>query len=113
MKRQLIAIAVGTLFALPALANNEIDTGYNPPAQVSTLSAEQVFVNAEQGYEFKATRVAGKTREQVRAELIAALRAGDFIVNAELGLTAREMYPAQYAESTRGQLRAGVGGDAK
>ena len=51
MKRQIIAVALGSLFALPALANNEIDAGYTPPAQVSTLSAQQVFVNAELGTE--------------------------------------------------------------
>jgi hypothetical protein len=91
MKRQVITIALGSLFALPALANNEIDAGYNPPAQVSTPSAEQVFVNAEQGYEFKATWVAGKSRSDVRAEVAQALRSGDYIVNAELGTTANQL----------------------
>ena len=49
MKRQLLAIALGSLFALPALANNEIDAG----AAGTTYSANNaglVFADAEQGY---------------------------------------------------------------
>jgi hypothetical protein len=88
MKRQVIAIAIGSLLALPAFANNEIDSGYEPQAQISTQSVNEVFLNAEQGYERKATSVAGKTREKVRAELAAARRSGNFVVNAELGTTA-------------------------
>jgi hypothetical protein len=57
--------------------------------------------------------LAGKTREQVRAELIAAQRAGNVIVNAELGLTARQLYPAKYAEETRGRMQADLDGAAK
>ena len=91
MKRQLLAVALGSFIALPALANNEIDTGYNPPAQVSTLSAEQVFVNAEQGFERKPTSVAGKTRDDVRAEVAQARRSGDYIANAELGTKAGQL----------------------
>lgn len=91
MKREILAVALGSFIALPALANNEIDTGYNPPAQISTLSAEQVLVNAEQGYEFKATWVAGKTRDDVRAEVAQARRSGDYIANAELGTKAGQL----------------------
>ena len=95
MKRQLIAIALGGLLALPALAdrgpNYELYANGFPPA----------------------AQPAAKSRAEVRAELIAAQRAGNFIVNAELGQTARDMYPERYAESTRGHLRAGAGGDAK
>jgi hypothetical protein len=91
MKREILAVAIGSFIALPALANNEIDTGYNPPAQVSTLSAQQVFVNAEQGFEFKATWVAGKTRDNVRAEVAQARRSGDYIANAELGTKASQL----------------------
>jgi hypothetical protein len=91
MKRQLLAVAIGSLFALPALANNEIDAGYEPQAQISTQSVNEVFVNAEQGYERKATPVAGKSRDDVRAELAQARRAGDFIVNAELGTKASQL----------------------
>ena len=91
MKRQILAVALGSLFALPALANNEIDAGYNPPAQVSTLNAEQVFVNAEQGFEFAANTVAGKSRLEVLAEVAQARRAGDYIVNAELGTKASQL----------------------
>lgn len=91
MKREILAVAIGSFIALPALANNEIDTGYNPPAQVSTLSAQQVFVNAEQGYERKATSVAGKTRDDVRAEVVQARRSGDYIANAELGTKAGQL----------------------
>ena len=84
MKRQLIAIALGSAFALPALANNEIDAGAPGTVFSSDMSA-QVFVNAEQGYARKPMMVAGKTREQVRAE--AAQR--PVILNAELGTTQR------------------------
>jgi hypothetical protein len=91
MKRQAIAIALGSLFALPAFANNEIDAGYAPQAQVATQSVNEVFVNAEQGYERKATSVAVKTRDEVRAETVRAIRSGDIIVNAELGTTASQL----------------------
>jgi hypothetical protein len=91
MKRQLIAVALGSLFALPALANNEIDAGYEPQAQIATQSVNEVFVNAEQGYERKVTAVAGKTRDDVRAEVAQARRSGDFIANAELGTKASQL----------------------
>ena len=81
MKRQLIAIALGSVFALPALANNEIDAG-SPGTQYGSDKSELVFVDAEQGFTHK-PMVAGKTREQVRAE--AAER--PVIVNAEMGTT--------------------------
>jgi len=91
MKRQLLAIALGSFIALPALANNEIDTGYSGPAQVSTLRSQQVFVDAEQGYVFKATHVADKSRAEVLAEVVQARRAGDYIINAELGTKASQL----------------------
>jgi hypothetical protein len=91
MKRQVIAVALGSLFALPAFANNEIDAGYTPPAQVSTLSAEQVFVNAEQGHVFVADPVAAKSRAEVVSEVTQARRSGDYIVNAELGIKASQL----------------------
>ena len=120
MKRQIIAIVLGGLFALPAVANNEIDAGNLPKSVVPTKSAEQVrqeliaaqragqvIVNAELGTLAKPpVQLASKTREQVRAELIAAQRAGNFIVNAELGLTARQMYPSRYARVDAGEKRA-------
>lgn len=89
MKRQLIAIALGSVFALPAFANNEIDAGA-PGTSYGSNKSELVFVNAEQGYEHKPMLLAGKTREQVRAEVAAAQRSGEFIVNAELGTTAKQ-----------------------
>lgn len=52
------------------------------------------------------------TREQVRAEWEAAQRSGDFVVNAETGLTAREADPVHYAPQphiatkTRKEVRA-------
>lgn len=91
MKRQVIAIALGSLFALPAFANNEIDAGYTPPAQIATPGANEVFVDAEQGYERKTTSATVKTRDQVRAETVQAIRSGDVIVNAELGTTANRL----------------------
>jgi hypothetical protein len=35
------------------------------------------------------------------------------IVNAELGLTAREVYPMRYADAARGQMQAQFGRDVK
>ena len=91
MKRQILAVALGTVFALPALANNEIDSGYTGPAQQSTLSAPQVFVNAEQGHVFAATSGADKSRAEVAAEVAQARRSGDYIANAELGTKASQL----------------------
>jgi len=48
MKRQILAAALGSVFALPALANNEIDSGYTGPAQKSTPIAP-VLADAELG----------------------------------------------------------------
>jgi hypothetical protein len=91
MKRQVIAVALGSLVALPALANNEIDAGYTPPAQVSTLSAAQVFVNAEQGHVFVTDSAAAKSRAEVVSEVTQARRSGDYIANAELGTKANQL----------------------
>lgn len=91
MKRQILAVALGSLFALPALANNEIDSGYTGPAQVSTQHANEVFVNAEQGYEFKTTSMSDKSRAEVVAEVAQARLSGDYIANAELGTKAGQL----------------------
>jgi len=86
MKRTILSVAIGSLLALPAFAtyaqNCEIDAG-NLPKDVQCT----------------------KTREQVRAELIAAQRAGDVIVDGEIGTTAGAM-PMQSAGITREQVRA-------
>lgn len=124
MKRQVIAIVVGGLFALPAVANDEIDAGNLPRPVAATKTVEQVRIelvaaqragqvieNAELGTLVREpVRFAGKTRAQVLAELIAAQRSGDIIVNAELGLTARQMYPARYASATPVPRRVMVAG---
>jgi hypothetical protein len=47
--------------------------------------------NAEQGYEFKATSVADKSRAEVLAEVEQAYRSGDYIINAELGTKASQL----------------------
>jgi hypothetical protein len=107
MKRQVIAIALGSLFALPAFANNEIDAGNLPQPVASTESTEQVraelvaakqsgnwMVNAELGTQSRLAtpvQVAGKSRAQVRAEVAQARAAGDYIANAELGTTANRL----------------------
>jgi len=91
MKRQILAVALGTMFALPALANNEIDAGYTAPVSAAKQGAELVFVNAEQGYEFKTATMSDKSRDDVRAEVAQARRSGNFIVNAELGTTANSL----------------------
>jgi hypothetical protein len=106
MKRQVIAIALGSLFALPALANNEIDAGTSQPtvesksvAQVRAelLAAKQSgnwMVNAERGTQSRLgvpTQLAGKSRGEVRDEVAQSRATGNYIVNAELGTTARQL----------------------
>jgi len=105
MKRQIIAVALGSLFALPAFANAELDY---PPQATSTVAAKTVaqvrdeliaaqragdiVVNAETGEKANSMHAASsKTRKQVLAELIAAHRSGDIIVNAELGTKASQL----------------------
>jgi hypothetical protein len=107
MKRHLLAIAVGSLFALPALANNEIDAGNLPANVTPSLTQAQVraeliaaqrsgdvIVNAELGTTGRTVQHAGKTRNEVVAELIAAQQAGDVIVNGELGITGQPVKQA-------------------
>lgn len=91
MKRQVIAIALGSVFALPAFANNEIDAGYAPQALVAAQPAYELFVNAEQGYERGAAPVTGKSRAEVVSEAVQARRSGNYILNAELGTTANQL----------------------
>jgi hypothetical protein len=104
MKRQVIAVALGSLFALPAFANNEINAGYAAPVAVSAKSradvraeliaaqrAGDVVVNGELGTTAKSTHTAGKTRAQVIAEVEQARRSGNYIVNAELGTKASQL----------------------
>lgn len=84
MKRKLIAVALGSLFALPAFANYELyNTGVAPAMEPSTRSSEQV-----------------------RAELVAAQRSGNVVLNAELGTMANQ--PVQAAGKTREQVRAEI-----
>ena len=108
MKRKFVAVAVASLFALPAYANNEIDAG-NPPyaAPESTLTRDQVYaqilaakssgnwrINSELGTVAGrpvAQQFAGKSRTEVLTELVDAQRSGEVIVNAELGTTARQL----------------------
>jgi hypothetical protein len=103
MKRQVIAVVLGSLIALPAFANNEINPGNMSIAVTVAKSREQVraeildaqrsgnwIVNAELGTVAKAPQRAGKTRAEVRAEQLQAYRAGEcpvHIANAELGTT--------------------------
>lgn len=63
MKRQIIAVALGSLFALPAFADGEI------------------------GFEYRnaATAESSQTRAAVVAELVAAQRAGHVVVDGEIG----------------------------
>lgn len=83
MKRHIVALAIGSLFAVPALANNEIDAGA-PGTAYGSDKARLTFVNAEQGYVATAAE-AGKSRADVRAEVAQAARAGELRVNGELG----------------------------
>jgi hypothetical protein len=106
MKRQVIAVALGSLFALPAFANNEINAGYAAPVAVSAKSRADVhaeliaakhsgnwMVNAELGTRsvLSAAQLTSKTRAQVLAEVEQARRSGNYIVNAELGTKANQL----------------------
>jgi len=82
MKRQVIAVLLGTAFALPAFANNEIDAG-NLPQPVP----------------------AAKTRAQVYQELVAARASGDWLVNSRLGTVSRIATAAPKAGKSREQVR--------
>jgi hypothetical protein len=63
MKRQIIAVALGSLFALPAFADGEIGFDY-----------------------WKATAAeSSQTRAEVVAELVSAQRAGHVVVDGEIG----------------------------
>ena len=104
MKSQILAIAVGSLIALPVLANNEIDAGNAAPVAVSAKSradvhaelvaaqrAGDVVMNAELGTTARSMQTAGKTRAQVLAEVEQARRSGNYIANAELGTQAGQL----------------------
>jgi len=105
MKRQVIAVALGSLFALPAFANNEIDAGNLPapvaatksfaqvrPELVAAQRAGDVIVNAELGTTAsQEVAYSSKSRDEVHAELVQARRSGNNIVNAELGTTANQL----------------------
>lgn len=108
MKRQTIAVLLGSAFALPAFANYELyGSGVAPAATVSAKSREQVRaelaaakrvndwrVNAELGTQNRPgvpAVIVGKSRAQVRSEVAQARAAGDYIANAELGITANQL----------------------
>ncbi len=91
MKRQLIALAIGGLIAVPAFANSEIDAGKVSPTTFVNDYASSTLVNAEQGYVANSIQDGGKSRAEVRAEVVQARRSGDYIVNAELGTTANPL----------------------
>lgn len=78
MKRQIIAVAIGSLFALPAFADGEI------------------------GFDFRTVTPAesSKTRAQVQAELVAAQRAGELAVDGEIG----KLHAGSDSSKTRAQV---------
>jgi hypothetical protein len=128
MKRHIVAIALGSLFALPAFATDgEIDHAWVQAAPRTNLSREQVragvVARQRAGDYFIANTglkayqmwpslypqpavVAGKTRAQVLAELERAERSGDFVVDGELGLKASQVFPNAYPRQI---LAAGEG----
>ena len=77
-------------------------------AFVSAIALAAAALTA--GHAVAADPATGKTREQVRAELAEAQRTGNFIVDGQTGLLARQMFPGQYpAEQTaQGKTRAQV-----
>jgi hypothetical protein len=100
MKRQIIAVALGSLFALPAFADGEIGFEYwkAPMAESSMTRAEvvaelvaaqragHVVVDGEIGtLQSAAAPQAGKTRNQVLAELITDRSDNNFSVDGETG----------------------------
>ena len=121
MKRQVIAVVIGGLFALPAFADGEIGFEYwkATMAESSKTRAEVVaeLVAAQRSGDFvvdsetgrKANQlwpslypaqvsVAGKSRDEVVAELVEAQRTGDFVVDGELGLRANQLFPNAYRQ---------------
>lgn len=105
MKRQIIAIALGSLFALPAFANFELyGNGIAPAAATSTKSradvraeliaaqrAGQVVENAELGTVAQSSPAVAKSRAEVVSEVTQARRSGNYIINAELGTKANQL----------------------
>lgn len=107
MKRQAVAVLLGSLFALPAFANNEIDAGNLPAPVAATKSRAQVhdeIVAAQRSGDWrvnqnlgtvslaaKPVQYAGKSRAEVRSEVAEARASGDYIVNAELGTNANQL----------------------
>ena len=100
MKRQIIAVALGSLFALPAFADGEIGFEYwkAPMAESSMTRAEvvaelvaaqragDVVVDGEIGtLQSASLPQSGKTRAQVIAELFAEYSAGNLAVDGETG----------------------------
>jgi Domain of unknown function (DUF4148) len=84
MKRHIVAIALGSLFALPAFATDgQIDHSWINAAPQSNLS-----------------------REQVRADLVAAQRAGEVVVDGETGVTALQAKSIKQAGNTREEVLA-------
>jgi len=62
------------------------------------------------GHAMAADASVAKTREQVRAEVIAAQRSGDLVADGQTGATFNQVFPAQYAQSVavQGKTRAEV-----
>jgi hypothetical protein len=119
MKHKVLAVAVASLFSLPAFADGEIGFEYwkTPIIESSKTRAEVVaeliawqrsgdYFIAQTGlkgyqmwpsfYPQSAPVVAGKTRDEVIAEVAEAKRTGDFVVDGELGLTAKQLFPSAY-----------------
>ena len=90
MKRQVLAVALGTVFALPALANNEISTGYVSQPQSTMQRSIEMFIDAEQGYALQAA-AEQMSRAEVVAEVTKARSTGDYVANAELGIKASQL----------------------
>jgi hypothetical protein len=91
MKRQIIAVAIGSLFALPAFADGEIGSDFRTLAKAESsktraqVRAELVAAQATRGYvdgEIGAQHAgmdSGKTRAQVVSELMAAQDDGGWV----------------------------------
>lgn len=92
MKRQIIAVALGSLFALPAFADGEIGSDFRTLAQAESsktraqVQAELVAAQATRGYadgEIGSTvnaTVSNKSRAEVMAEID-----GQRAVDGEIG----------------------------
>lgn len=100
MKRSLITLAIGTLFAAPAFADYE--TGLKPNEIHPGVTYGQIDVFGRSAPE------ADKSRMQVRAEVKTTKQVTTKLHQTNLDRTAQPLTLQQPAEKTRAEVRAEV-----